>query len=255
MIYSGLVSITFRQLKPQDIVNLVRQAGLEGIEWAGNIHVPHGNFARAREVRKRTEGANLKVAAYGSYYFAGHKNSEPFEKILETAVELNSPLIRVWAGNQGSSDSTERYRQEVIEDCRRIADLAGSANIRIASEWHAKTLTDTTESAKALLEAIDHDNFYTYWQPPEFMPVENCIEQLDAAKPWLTGLHVFSWDRETAHRLPMARHTHEWKLYLAKAASVGEMFALLEFVENDDPNAFLRDAETLKLCLKELLLL
>jgi 3-dehydroshikimate dehydratase len=255
MLFPGLVSITLRQLSSQEIVDIVVEAGLAGIEWGGDVHVPHGNFAKAREVRKCTEGANLKVAAYGSYYFAGHKNSESFEKILETAVELNSPIIRVWAGKQGSSDSTERYRQEVIEDCRRIADLAGSANIRIASEWHPNTLTDTMESAKALLEAIDHDNFYTYWQPPKFMPVENCLEQLEAAKPWLTGLHVFSWDRETAQRLPMARHSHEWKLYLAKAASVGEMFALLEFVENDDPNVFLRDAETLKLCLKEFLLL
>lgn len=58
MLLPGLVSITFRKLSPGEIVELVATAGLVGIEWGGDVHVPHGDFARAAEVRKLTEGAD-----------------------------------------------------------------------------------------------------------------------------------------------------------------------------------------------------
>ena len=66
MITTGLLSVTFRKLTPPEIVGLVRQAGLAGIEWGGDIHVPHGNLDRAREVRQMTLDAGITIAAYGS---------------------------------------------------------------------------------------------------------------------------------------------------------------------------------------------
>ena len=48
MIHTGLVSVTFRKLEPAEIVDLVKQAGLQGIEWGGDIHVPHGDIQRAK---------------------------------------------------------------------------------------------------------------------------------------------------------------------------------------------------------------
>src|SRR6185312_13188931 len=100
MISPGLVSITFRALTPAEVIALARQAGLRGIEWGGDIHVPHGNGARAREVKEMTAEAGLTVAAYGSYYRAGQADSSglTFDAVLETALELGAPLIRVWAG-------------------------------------------------------------------------------------------------------------------------------------------------------------
>ena len=43
MIESGLVSITFRKLTVEKIIELVKEAGLQGIEWGGDVHVPHDN--------------------------------------------------------------------------------------------------------------------------------------------------------------------------------------------------------------------
>src|SRR6185312_7605034 len=105
MISPGLVSITFRALTPAEVIALVRQAGLRGIEWGGDIHVPHGDAGRAREVRGLTQGAGLQVAAYGSYYKAGVSEDAglAFGRVLETAVTLGAPVIRVWAGGAGSA--------------------------------------------------------------------------------------------------------------------------------------------------------
>ncbi|MCU0793379.1 MAG: sugar phosphate isomerase/epimerase [Opitutaceae bacterium] len=106
MIHPGLVSITFRKLSPVEIVGLVRKAGLRGIEWGGDVHAPHGDIGRAREVRALTEDAGLKVAAYGSYYRAGwsEANGLSFKHVLDSAVELGAPTIRVWPGNKGSAE-------------------------------------------------------------------------------------------------------------------------------------------------------
>ncbi len=98
----GLVSVTFRQLSVQDIVNLTARAGLDAIEWGGDVHVPHGDLNAARAARIATEHAGLRVAAYGSYYRAGHADTGPFEDVLASAVELGAPCIRIWAGRQGS---------------------------------------------------------------------------------------------------------------------------------------------------------
>ena len=128
MIHPGLVSITFRKLSPAEIVALVRKAGLRGIEWGGDIHVPHGDIGRAREARALTEEAGLAVAAYGSYYRAGwsETNGLPFKRVLDSAVELGAPTIRVWAGGKGSADVDEAGRWAVIEDLRRVAALAAT---------------------------------------------------------------------------------------------------------------------------------
>ena len=123
MIRSALVSITFRKLSPAEIIGLVKQAGLDGIEWGGDVHVPHGDVARAGEVRRMTEDAGLQVSAYGSYYRVGHEEPCPFEQIVETAVALGAPDIRVWAGKQGSEASDAAYRNLVVDTSRRIADL------------------------------------------------------------------------------------------------------------------------------------
>jgi 3-dehydroshikimate dehydratase len=46
MIRAGLVSVTFRGLPPERIVDLARQARLEGIEWGGDARSAAGRSRR-----------------------------------------------------------------------------------------------------------------------------------------------------------------------------------------------------------------
>lgn len=248
MIQSGLVSVTFRKLAPTEIVALVRQAGLRGIEWGGDIHVPHGDLSRAREVRELTEQAGLSVAAYGSYYRVGHSESAglQFQAVLASALELGAPVIRVWAGAAGSAATEEDARWQIVTDMRRIATLAAAAGVRIAAEFHGGTLNDTNISASRLLLEVDHPNFYSYWQPLLEMNDTECAEGLVAISPRLAHLHVYQW-RTVPERRPLAEGSERWKHFLQLAAAApGDRYAMLEFVENDAPENFLRDAATLK---------
>ena len=248
MIRPGLVSITFRSLSPKHIIELVVRAGLQGIEWGGDVHVPLGNPVLARELAKMTADAGLQSAAYGSYYRVGNELEDMFARIIDIAVALKTRIVRVWAGHMGSDKMDAKARKNVVADSQRICELAAAAGLTIACEWHGGTLTDTAGSARLLFAEVNHPAFRTYWQPHRLMPVAQCLADINAAKPRLVGLHVFQWNVATGDREPLAAGESTWQRYLAAAAPAlpENSFALLEFVKDDDPQQFLRDAKTLR---------
>jgi 3-dehydroshikimate dehydratase len=241
MFLPGLVSVTFRKLSPREIVALVRRAGLTGIEWGGDIHAPHGDLARAREVRAATLDAGLRVAAYGSYYRAGwsERNGLPFARVLDTAA--------------ASANTDTAARQAVTEDLIRISSAASEAGISVSTEFHGDTLTDTNESALRLLREVAHPGFFTCWQPHNGEATEECAAGLRALLPRVGNVHVFHWWPTAAERRPLSEGAARWAEFLRELAALpGERFALLEFVRDDSEAAFLRDAATLLSWLRDL---
>lgn len=242
----GLLSVTFRKLSPQEIIDLVQKAGLVGIEWGGDVHVPPTDLPNATAIGRATRDAGLEVSAYGSYYRLGHEDSGPIEAILETTRALGTDIVRVWTGKEPSETASPDYRATVAADGRRVAELAEKAGVRIACEWHANTLTDTAVSGAELFQAVDHPNFLTFWQPRNYQSTAYSLADMETALPRLIGLHVFQWDQVTRDRLSLAEGAEAWRAYLAKASPCGEMFASLEFVADDSPERMMADAATLK---------
>lgn len=251
MFRSGLCSITFRKLTPREVVDLCAKAGVDGIEWGGDVHAPHGDTATAAEVRKMTQDAGLQVASYGSYYRVVKSKDEglDFPSVLDSAQALGAPIVRVWAGGLGSADADQAYRDAVAEETRAICDMAAAENIRIAYEFHGGTLTDTNDSALRLLKDVDHPNLTTYWQPVVFESMQWRLDGLRSVLPWLSYLHVFQWigEGKNRKRLSLAEGADDWSQYLDLAAEKqGDRYALVEFVKDDEPEQFIQDAAALK---------
>ncbi|MEM6315551.1 MAG: TIM barrel protein, partial [Planctomycetota bacterium] len=206
---SGLVSITFRQLDRAAVVDVARQAGLAGIEWGGDVHVPPGDVEAASDAARRTADAGLNVASYGSYFRC--TPGEAFEPVLETAVALGAPVIRVWAGDIGSANADA---DAIAETCHNITAAAASEHIVVAAEWHGGTLTDTLDTGVALARAVNHPNFKLYWQPARHRTFEQRRAELEAVLPWLAHVHVFQWrdvDDGPADRRPLAEGDADWR--------------------------------------------
>ena len=250
MLKPGLVSITFRQLSPEAVVAAAVDAGLQGIEWGGDVHVPHGDVAAAERVAKLTADAGLAVSAYGSYYrLGGGDDPVPFAAVLESAEALGAPYVRVWAGRQGSDAADQDHWKRVAHDAHDAADAAGRAGLGLTLEWHGNTLTDTADAAKRLFREADHPNLYCFWQPRNNRPMRVSLDDLDAALPRLAGLHVFHWEGPDNERRPLHEGRERWERYLAKAAPALEgqdAFASLEFVQDAEPANLNRDAATLR---------
>ena len=255
MLTSGLVSITFRDLPPRAVIDLVRQAGLDSIEWGGDVHAPPGDVQTAETIRQMTADAGLRVSAYGSYYRLRPEADEEhsFAAVLATATALGAPLIRVWAGNNPSAEVDERERSRIVEQSKRIADMAAAENTGIAYEYHSNTLTDSLESALDLLLRVDHPNISTFWQPPNGRPPEENRAGLDQVARWVSNIHCFHWWPTSQDRHPLAVGAANWRLYLDKITTLpGDHCVSIEFVKDGDPAQFLDDAATLKRWLESL---
>jgi sugar phosphate isomerase/epimerase len=246
MFKNGLVSISFRPLPPEKLIELCVNTGLDGIEWGGDIHVPHGNIAIADKVGKMTIDAGLQTAAYGSYYKAATSEAAglSFKQVVDSARHLGAPTIRVWAGGKGSADTTAEERKAVVADLKRINRMAQDANMTISLEFHCVTLTDTNVSALQLVEELNGTGIMFYWQPPTGATVQYCLEGLTGVLPVLSNIHAFHW---TPERRPLVEGIEHWKQYLTLAASDGkDRYVMLEFFLNDFEGQFYADAAILK---------
>ena len=253
MIHAGLCSIAFDKgdrLEADEVVVLAARAGLTGVEWSGRSHVPHGDTARAVEVRRMTEDAGLRVSSYGSYYrlVEGPDDGLGFRVVLEAGLALGAPEIRIWAGRKGSVEADEDYRKRAEEESRRLAAMAATEGVTLAFEFHGNTLTDTPESALALLEAVDLPNVRSYWQESACRTAAENAAALEAMAPWLTNLHVqhMATVNGESRRVPLTKGRDAWRRYLEIASKApGDRYALIEFVRDNDPEQLVKDARAL----------
>lgn len=251
MITPGLVSVSFRQLSPEEIVRLCAECGLHSIEWGGDVHVPLGDIVQAKRVGRITRENGMQVACYGSYCNMLARERPLLESLVETAHTLGTLLIRVWAGITGSAKATLQQQMEVACELRALAEMAEKAGMGIALEYHNGTLTDTAESTCALLMKADHPCVGTLWQPPIGKKQEDCLRELRQLSGHLRNIHAYTW--AGTDRQPLEKGEDAWRRYLRAATAVpGDRCCLLEFVRNDDPTQLLQDARCLNGWLKEL---
>lgn len=248
MMVPGVASVTFRDRTPQEVIKLAVKAGLDGIEWGGDIHVPAGHFEQATTIGRLTKEAGLIVSAYGSYYVVGKSrdNGKRFADVLHTAKALNAPIIRIWAGDKSSGESTRAYRRKILDETKKLADQAGQQSIRLAFEFHDNTLNDTYEACYELLTELAHPQVRTYWQPLHGAGPDINGAGIDMILPWIAGVHIFHWWPKAEVRLPLQDGTNDWQHYLMQLSKIPETISCnLEFVKDNAPEQFHKDANTL----------
>ena len=253
MLLTGLVSVTFRQKTPEEVLNCVEAAGLEAIEWGGDIHVPAGDLAAARQVGNLTRARHLAIPTYGSYYRAGvpadEQKSPPFQAVLATAAELGAGGIRVWTHLVSSQKASADQWARTIEDLARIRDLAAAKGLLVYLEYHNNTLNDRDASTRRLLEAVD--GIYTFWQPLNELTRDENIKTLAAARIRLAHLHVFS-DQGSSCLLETGEQ--DWQTYFGLLPEQDSLPArpdqprclMIEFVKDQSEDSLLADARTLR---------
>lgn len=246
MINMGLTSVTFRKIEPLQIILLAKNAGVKSIEWGADVHVPPDDIVNARRVCHTTKEAGLEVAGYGSYFVAGKQEPEEFEMILQTAVALEAPVIRIWAGWESSQTADITYVKKVIECTRIICDMAAERGILVAYEYHQGTLTDDASHAVKMIHEIGRDNMRLYWQPDFRISHSDNCEALRVVLPYLQNVHVFYLGSDRK-RLPLKQGDKEWHAYaklLENTPNVSNV--LLEFVKDDSMDQFVQDVQSLK---------
>jgi len=232
MIRAGLCSVTFRQLAAEEVAARAAAAGLEVIEWGGDVHVPPGDAERARQVGEATTDAGLAVCSYGSYFRAGA--DESLTAILDSAEALGADRVRIWAGRTGSADASPQQYAQIVARLRDAVAEASERDIALALEFHRRTLADTPAATLRLL--ADVPGLSTYWQPTVDAPDELALTEYRQVAAHTSAVHVFSWWPFDT-RLRLGERASLWHPLFATASAqpVPPRDALLEFVVDDDP--------------------
>jgi sugar phosphate isomerase/epimerase len=258
MIKTGMCSVSFRKLTLEQIVELVKKAGLDAIEWGGDVHVPHGDLKTAHRALQLTCDAGLEISSYGSYVSPLDADGKPedFAPVLESALALETKTVRVWAGRVPSAQADQSYRCAMADSARQMAESAQAHQIRLAFEFHCGSLTDTNESAQQLLREVNHPNCYMYWQPSYEDPQPDYrLAGLQALRERVLNLHVYHWNVDPSiedlgasiDRRPLADGAEEWTRYLSvPLAEELPHYALMEFVRDDRPEQLVEDAAVLR---------
>lgn len=241
----GLCSVSFRALNPDQVISLAANAGLESIEWGGDIHVPPGCAGIAAEIARRASDEGLVSCSYGSYFRASE--GEDFDAILDSAQALGATRVRVWAGDVGSEVADACHFARVADRLHRAAESATSRGISLALEFHGGTLADTPASTLRLLEAIGHPSFSTYWQPSIGVADSIAMAEYRALAHKVSAAHVFSW-WPTTQRLRLSDRAGLWKEFFTECASSDNppSDALLEFFVDDDPALLAGEAAAIR---------
>lgn len=233
----GLTSVTFRKLSCKEIIRLAQESGAQCIEWGGDVHVT--DLETARAAREGCAQAGIQARSYGSYYRLGGGEAGQFQRLCEITRELGAQVLRVWLGAQGSAKTTDAELAALVEEGRKITEIAAEYGVTVASEFHRNTFNDTAESCLRFLELCGGENLKTYWQP---MYGGRDLVNLNAVLAQTQVVHLFYWNQSGSRRYPLRKGETIVRAFLEELREQkyqGDI--LLEFVKRDSLKQYRED--------------
>lgn len=239
----GLVSVSFRNHTPEEILTAMKKCGLYCIEWGSDIHCPP---ERAEEIAAMQGKYGITCCAYGTYFRLGVTPMEELQGYIDGAKTLGTNILRLWCSNKNSEDHTEEEKKQLFFLCKAAATIAEQNAVILCMECHNNTYTNKKEAALELMQAVNSESFRMYWQPNQYRTEEENIAYATLLAPYTVNIHVFNWKGKEKYPLRQAKDI--WRRYLS--CFEGEKTLLLEFM----PDGKLETLETEAAALREILI-
>jgi len=225
----GLVSVSFRKHSPQEILQAVKNAGLECIEWGSDIHAPADDINRLNEIVKLQKEYNIYCSSYGTYFKLGIDNLCELEKYIQAAKILGTNIIRLFCGDKSAEQYIGEEKASFLAQCKEAAKIAEKNDVIFCMECHNWSYTETAQGALELMKEVNSPAFRMYWQVNQFNSKQENLIYSSLLSPYCEHLHVFNWQGD--NRYPLADATEIWKKYLDNFS--GNKTLLLEFMPDD----------------------
>lgn len=238
---TGLVSISFRPLDFEQIINQTKKAGLECIEWGSDVHAPCSDIQRLKNIAHAQSKAGLFCSSYGTYFRLGENDINELYDYIKAAKILGTDILRLWCGSKSTDEYTPEQTRQLFDECKQAAAIAEKENVILCLECHRNTYTETKEGALKLMQASCSPAFKMYWQPNQWRSIEENLEYARTLAPYITHIHVFQWKGK--ERFPLSDGIAEWRSYLEKIG--GEHTLLLEFMPDDRIESLPQEAQSL----------
>lgn len=238
----GLVSVSFRDRTPEEILKEMTRARLTHIEWGSDVHAPATDTARVRELAALQEKYGVTCSSYGTYFRLGKTPLSELPAYIAAAKVLGTDVLRLWCGTKSGAEMTETEKKLLLAECKSAAMLAEREGVTLCMECHKKSFTERAQDAVWLMEEVDSPHFRMYWQPFQWQTVWENVQNAQRIAPFATHIHVFNWKGES--KLPLASATEEWRDYLAAFSTPRTL--LLEFMPDDHLETLCREADALR---------
>lgn len=241
MFNTGLVSISFRSLTPEQIVDYMLDAGLRYVEWGSDVHAKKDDIETLQRIAALQQEKGIVCSSYGTYFHLGQDPLSELPGYIAAAKTLGTNILRLWCGNRKSTDYTAEEKKVFFEECRAAARIAAENNVIFCMECHNNTYTQLLEGTLELMEAVNSPAFRMYWQPNQYISVAENIDCANRIAPYTVHIHAFKWIGQ--NKYPLAEGAADWTEYLK--AFKGEHALLLEFMPDDKPESLKQEAATL----------
>ncbi len=243
----GLVSVSFRQNTPREIIEACSASGISAIEWGSDVHAPADSMPRILEIAKLQVEYGIKCSSYGTYFRVGINKTEDIYAYIKAAKLLGTHVLRIWAGSKDSVDLDESAKAALFAECKVLAEIAEKENVTLCTEFHGGTYTDTADSTLELMEHVNSNSFKTYWQPNQYKTVEDNIAFAQKVSHVTENIHVFNWKGKDKY--PLSEAVDIWKKYMSCMS--GEQYALLEFMPDGKIESLRAEADALRHILED----
>lgn len=238
---TGLVSISFRQHAPEEILSAMKAAGLSYVEWGSDVHAPANDIENLKRLVALGEKYGIICSSYGTYFKVGQHATEEILPYIHAAKVLGTNIVRIWCGSKDCELYTQEEKAALLADCKKLAEIAEQENIVLCLECHNWTYTNHLSGALELMETVNSENFRMYWQPNQWSSFEENMEYAQKIAKYTYVIHAFNWLEEKC--FPLCEAVDTWKAYLSKFDSP---YVLLEHMPDDKLTSLCAEAKALQ---------
>lgn len=238
----GLVSVSFREKTPEEILKEMKTCGLSFIEWGSDIHAPCNDIKTIENIAVFQKKYGITCSSYGTYFRLGETPLEELKIYINAAKILGTNILRVWCSNKNSEEHTKEETKSLFLECKKAAKIAEENGVTLCLECHVNTYTNQKDAAFELMQNINSKNFKMYWQPSQYKTSQENIAYAKAIAPYTEHIHVFNWKGE--EKFPLCEAVDIWKQFLDCFS--GERTLLLEFMPDGKLETLKQETTALK---------
>lgn len=209
----GLVSVSFRQHSPREILSAMKETNLSCVEWGSDIHAPCKDIKKLYEIVNLQEEYGVGCCSYGTYFKLGTDDINELEDYANAAKILGTTILRIWCGNKGAHLYSNDEKKSFFEESKKAARMAETLGVTLCMECHNNTYTETLDGTLEIMSEVSSPCFQMYWQPNQFNSVEDNVLYAKTVSPYVRNIHVFNWDG--SNKYPLCRAVDTWKGYLS----------------------------------------
>ena len=120
----GLVSVSFRQNSPKEILSAMKKTNLTCIEWGSDIHAPCHDLQRLNELTTLQEEYGIFCCSYGTYFRLGTDDARELTHYANAAKILGTTTLRIWCGDKRKDLYSDIEKNCLLQEAKKAAEIA-----------------------------------------------------------------------------------------------------------------------------------